>query len=55
MYQDRIYQQLLNSKCHINNDKFFAAKRLTDQKILDPIYDLYVFFFCISQQYITMH
>ncbi len=50
----RIYQQLLNSKCHIYNNKFFSAKRLTDQKILDPIFDLFSVP-CISEQLLYMY
>lgn len=51
MYLDRIHQQLLNSKCHIYKDIFFTSKGLTDQNILDQIYDISVI--CISQLYIN--
>lgn len=43
MYENQIYQQLLYSKCSSYDNKFFVAKRLTDQKIIDPIFIFYVF------------
>lgn len=48
---ERIYQQLLNIRCNIYNNNFLTAKRLTDQKSLDPIFNLF-YFLCISQLYI---